>query len=140
MDEIHAGGCLCQGVRYEFSGKPLMTVNCYCRDCQQVTGSAFTTVLALTRAAFHILKGERELGSFTVKASSGRDVTREFCKECGSPLFTKAEMVPDLIFVKAGSLDDSSWLSPALNCWTSRKEPWMPIAADIQNYPENPNM
>ena len=138
MTEIHAGGCLCQGVRYEFSDNPLMTVNCYCRDCQKATGSPFATVLALPQAAFRLLKGE--LGAFTVKSGGGRDVTREFCKVCGSPLFTKAEMVPDLIFVKAGSLDDSSWLSPVLNCWTSRKEHWMPMAADIQSYPENPEM
>jgi hypothetical protein len=117
-----------------------MAVNCYCRDCQRVTGSAFATVLALPQTVFHLLKGDGELGSFTVKASSGRDVTREFCKVCGSPLFTKAEMVPGLIFVKAGSLDDSSWVSPVLNYWASRKEAWMPVAADIKSYPENPEM
>jgi len=115
-----------------------MTVNCYCQDCQKATGSPFATVLALPQAAFHLLKGK--LGAFTVKSGGGRDVTREFCKECGSPLFTRAEMVPDLIFVKAGSLDDSSWISPTLNCWTSRKEHWMPISADIQSCPENPEM
>jgi hypothetical protein len=105
-----------------------------------VTGSAFATVLALPQTALRLLKGKGELGSFTVKASSGREVTREFCKRCGSPLFTKAEMVPDLIFIKAGSLDDSSWVSPVLNCWTSRKEAWMPMASGIQNFLENPEM
>lgn len=140
MDELYAGGCLCQRVRYEFFGKPVMAVNCYCCDCQRVTGSAFATVLAFPQVAFCLLKGEGELGLYTVKASSGRDVTREFCKMCGSPLFTKAEMVPDLIFVKAGSLDNFSWVSPVLNCRTSRKEAWMPMAARIQNCPENPEM
>ena len=138
MAEVHTGGCLCKGVRYEFSGAPLMTVNCYCLDCQRATGSPFATVMAMPRSAFRLLHGD--LGSFTVKSNGGRDVTREFCKVCGSPLFTKAEMVPDLIFVKAGSLDDSSWVSPVLNCWTSRAEPWMPVAAGIQNYPENPEL
>lgn len=138
MVEVHAGGCLCQGVRYEFADAPLMTVNCYCRDCQQATDSPFATVMALPRTAFRLLHGD--LGAFTVKSNGGRDVTREFCKVCGSPLFTKAEMVPDLIFVKAGSLDDSSWVAPVLNCWTSRTEPWMPVAAGIQNCLENPKL
>lgn len=140
MAEVQTGGCLCQKVRYEFSDQPLMTVNCYCRDCQQATGSPFATVVALPRTAFHLLQGETALGSFTVEASSGREVTREFCKNCGSPLFSKAAMVPDLIFVKAGSLDDASWVSPILNCWTSRKEVWMPLASGIQSFPENPDM
>src|SRR5215218_1541367 len=97
MADVHTGGCLCKGIRYEFSNDPLMTVSCYCRDCQHVTGSLFTTVSAIPRAAFRLLS--EDLGSFTVTAASGRGVTREFCKVCGSSLFTKAEMVPDLLFM-----------------------------------------
>jgi len=138
MSTQHSGGCLCEAVRYEFSVDPLMTVHCYCRDCQKVTGSAFTTVLAVPRTAFHLLRGE--LGSFTVTANSGNNVTREFCQTCGSPLFTKAEMVPDAIFIKAGSLDDASWLKPTVSCWTSRAHPWAPIAAGVQQCPENPSL
>jgi hypothetical protein len=136
MATQHAGGCLCEGVRYEFSGDPFMAVHCYCRDCQKVTGSAFATVLAVPRTAFHLLRGE--LGSFTVKANSGNNVTREFCQTCGSSLFTKADMVSDAIFIKAGSLDDASWLTPVVSCWTSRAQPWAPRAVDLQQYPENP--
>jgi hypothetical protein len=113
-----------------------MTVNCYCRDCQKVTGSAFTTVLAVPCSAFQLLHGD--LGAFIVKANSGRNVTREFCKTCGAPLFTKADAVPHVIFIKAGSLDDPSWLRPSLNCWTSKAQPWAPIATDIQSCLENP--
>lgn len=122
MAKSHTGGCLCQAVRYEFSAEPLMAVNCYCCDCQKATGSPFATVFAIPQAAFKLLQGD--VGAFTVTANSGRAVTREFCKACGSPLFTKAEMVPDLIFIKAGSLDDPSWLTPSVNCWTSKAPPW----------------
>ena len=134
----YTGGCLCKGVRYEFSTDPLMTVSCYCRDCQQVTGSPLTTVSAIPRTAFRLLSGD--LGSFTVTAGSGRKVTREFCKVCGSPLFTKAEMVPDLLFVKTISLDDPRNIKPVVSCWTSRAQPWAPIATDTQQYPENPQL
>ncbi len=134
----YTGGCLCKGVRYEFSTDPLMTVSCYCRDCQQVTGSPFTTVSAIPRSAFRLLSGD--LGSFTVTAGSGRKVTREFCKVCGSPLFTKAEMVPDVMFIKTISLDDPQHIKPVVSCWTSRAQPWAPIAADTQQYPENPEL
>ena len=134
----HTGGCLCKGVRYEFSVEPLMTISCYCRDCQQVTGSPFTTVSAIPRTAFHLLHGE--LGAYTIMSQGSRAVTREFCKVCGSALFTRAEMVPDLIFIKAVSLDDPSWVKPIISCWTSRAQPWAPIAAETQQCPENPQL
>lgn len=54
MTEVRTGWRLCQEVRYEFSEDPLMAVNCYCRDCQRVTGSAVVTVLALPRNTFHL--------------------------------------------------------------------------------------
>ena len=136
MSEFHTGGCLCQAVRYEFSTEPLMAVHCYCRDCQKATGSAFATVFGISQAAFRLLQGEP--GEFTVTANSGRAVTRQFCKVCGSPLFTKAEMAPGLIFIKAGSLDDPSWLTPSVNCWTSRAQPWAPIASELQGCAGNP--
>jgi hypothetical protein len=92
--------------------------------------------MGIPKAAFKLLKGK--LGEFTVKSNGGRDVTRQFCVICGSPLFTEAEMVPDLIFVKAGSLDDPSWVKPTVNCWTSRAHPWSPIVTELQSFSENP--
>jgi hypothetical protein len=41
MAEVHTGGCLCQGVRYEFFGEPLMTVNCYCGEGRDGSRSHF---------------------------------------------------------------------------------------------------
>jgi len=105
MSEFHTGGCLCQAVRYEFSTEPLMAVHCYCRDCQKATGSAFATVFGISQAAFRLLQGEP--GEFTVTANSGRAVTRQFCKVCGSPLFTKAEMALGLIFTRP-----AAWMIP----------------------------
>jgi hypothetical protein len=34
--------------------------------------------------------------------------------------------MPDLAFVKAGSLDDASWLQPAAEVWTDSAQPWVP--------------
>jgi hypothetical protein len=31
-----------------------------------------------------------------------------------------------MIFIKAGSLDDASWLEPAAEAWTSSAQPWSP--------------
>ncbi len=60
-----------------------------------------------------------ETKKFTVLSDAKTEVTRSFCGDCGSQLFTYGESVPGLMFIKAASLDDSSWVKPQINCWTS---------------------
>jgi hypothetical protein len=45
---------------------------------------------------------------------------------CGAPLFSIAAVAPELAFVKAGSLDDASWLEPAIEVWTRSAHSWAP--------------
>ncbi len=132
----HTGGCLCGNVRYEFDAEPLMTANCFCRDCQQVTGSPMTTVCGLPETAFRLLQGD--LGEYTVTGSSGKAVTRQFCTQCGSALFTRGEVAPGIFFVKATSLDDPSWVNPDTNVFTSAAQPWAHVSELANNFPQNP--
>lgn len=134
----HDGGCLCGHIRYEFDGEPAAAVHCHCRDCQKATGSGFTTVLAVARDNFRMSRRDAELRDFTVTSEAGRQVTREFCSRCGSPLFTRSALNPGVIFIKAGSLDDASWLSPSASCWTSRAQPWAAPPEGVAHFPKNP--
>ena len=54
------------------------------------------------------------------------DGQRHFCSACGSPVFSIAAVAPDLVFIKAGSLDDASWLKPAVEVWTTSAQSWSP--------------
>ena len=131
------GGCLCGAIRYEFVGDPIAAVHCHCRDCQKVTGSGFATVFGVLAAAFE-LTGAKSLGNFAIDAQSGQRVTRQFCSLCGSALFTRAENNPELIWVKAGSLDDSAWLVPTDSCWAGSAAPWAPPADGLKRHSGNP--
>lgn len=131
-----SGGCRCGNVRYECTAEPAMTVHCHCRDCQYATGSAFATVVAVPKGGFNMLKGE--VKSFTVTATSGSSVSREFCTTCGSPLFSFVEIMPDVVFVKAGSLDDPSWLTPEMTLWTASAPPWAAHMSELPGIPGNP--
>jgi len=132
------GGCLCGNVRYECSAESDMSLHCHCRDCQQATGSAFATIVSVPKAEFKILQGD--VKAYTVEADSGKSVTREFCTNCGSPLFSYVEIMPEAVFLKAGSLDDASWVKPGLACWTNSQQPWMASAHAVPGFPENPDM
>ena len=138
MTETITGGCRCGDVRYECVPIPDMSFHCHCRDCQSATGSVFATVAGTTKAGFDILKGD--VKAYTVEAESGKEVTCEFYTNCGSPLFSYAEILPEVVFVKAGIMDDASWLKPGMACWTSSQQPWMAEAHGVTGFPENPDM
>ena len=51
-------------------------------------------------------------GGFTKQADSGNPLTRYFCPECGSPLYTVSPVHTEVIYVKAGTFDDSRLIQP----------------------------
>jgi hypothetical protein len=120
------GRCLCGAVSYSSGADPLFTAVCHCRDCQRQTGTAFSVVVGVPADAFE-LRGE--LGThMTVGDDHGRNVHRRFCPECGSPVLTESDAMPGVIVIKAGTLDDPSWLEPQVEVWGSSAQPWVPQA------------
>ena len=105
MPEVMSGGCLCGAVRYEVQSEPLMQLVCHCSHCQKQAGSAFSTIVGVVEQAVTVTKGAAT--SYVDHGESGKAVERQFCGTCGSPLFSKVEVSPGMIWVKSGTLDDS---------------------------------
>lgn len=129
------GGCLCGAVRYELKAEPVMQAICHCKNCQRQAGSVLSVLIGVPRDGITI-KGETT--TYEDSGESGLKVWRKFCPTCGSPLFTDAESAPQLWFVKAGALDDTSWLKPQIQFWTKSRQAWMPECEDIPAMAENP--
>jgi len=132
------GRCLCGGVTYSADAEPVIQAVCHCKDCQRQTANPFSVVVGVPRDAFSV-EGDT-LASFTTTSTDlGADTQRHFCSACGSPLFTLTAVVPDLVIIKAGSLDDFSWFEPAIEIWTSSAQPWSPHfeqAAQMERGPQ----
>jgi hypothetical protein len=79
--------------------------------------------LAIQSGDFRLLSGELE--TFTTVCDSGRTKECKFCPSCGTRLYH--QVVEAAISVKAGTLDDTSWLEPGAHYWTGSKQPWVPI-------------
>jgi hypothetical protein len=126
-----SGGCLCGAVTFECDELGPAGY-CHCEDCRRCTGSAFNISVRCTTSGFRILSGE--LGSFTKRGDSGCELTRHFCRSCGSPLFTSSPRDPAIVYVKAGVLDDPETVRPALQAWTSSKVAWADIPPDIDQF------
>jgi len=122
MPAPFSGGCRCGAIRYTCSEEPMLAAHCHCRDCQYASGGASSTVLLIPAPVLTLEKGTPK--AYTVDAESGGKVTREFCGDCGSPIFSKLSSNAGILVVKAGSLDDPSWVTPAMHFWTSSAQPW----------------
>jgi hypothetical protein len=134
---VRAGRCACGAVTFTADcSNVLLAAHCHCLDCQKATGSAFATVVGLEAPALSVT-GEAELRSWTVTGMSGR-VTRQFCTTCGTPMFSESTGGPGIRFVKAGAFDDATWIEPAIECWTTREQPWARIPGSIAGVPTNP--
>src|SRR5947209_8120856 len=57
---------------------------------------------------------------------------RKFCSGCGSPIITEAAAMPELIFIKAGTLDDTSWLDPKMHIYCDSAQRWSLIPENSQ--------
>jgi len=123
MGHARDGGCQCGTVRYRLDGETLGLAVCHCTECQRQSGSAFGMSLAVPRDSFRLLSGE--LQTFTVTCDSGRTKSCAFCPSCGTRIHHR--VIEGLLSIKPGTLDDTSWLSPAAHYWTKSKQPWFPI-------------
>ena len=81
-----------------------------------------------------------ELKSFTVTGSEGAHVTRAFCPTCGSQVSSRVEEMPGLQMIKAGTLDESSWLTVGSSCWGSSAESWSPVDNSGPVFERNPDL
>ena len=133
-----SGGCLCGAIRYESHAEPLFSINCHCRDCQRTTGTAYAPVLAVPKDALSIIQGEPTY--YTAQSDSGETVSRGFCPQCGSGIFSKLSANPDIIGLKAASLDDPSWFRPAMDIYTDSAQPWDVMSPDLPKVPKMPQM
>jgi hypothetical protein len=130
--EIHEGGCLCGAIRYRATGAPLRVGLCHCGQCRRQTGSALPAFVTWPRRSIEITKGKPA----GIRLSD--IATREFCRDCGSPLFWRADKGDDLT-VLLGSLDDAEAMpKPSYELWTERRLPWLPEFPDAKSYRQEP--
>lgn len=131
------GSCLCGQVTYSSSAEePAMMVVCHCADCQKQSGTAYSTNVLVPTSSISF-EGESR-AQYIVNGASGETVTRNFCKNCGSPLTTELPAFDNLAAVKAGTLSDSSWVKPGVQIWCDNAQPWRTLDETIAKAPGNP--
>jgi len=128
------GGCLCGQVRYTCDAEPLFQAVCHCKNCQRQAGTAFSVIVGVPEAALHVTG---ETASFDDTSDRGTVVKRVFCPRCGSPILSDPEARPGIAVLKAGTLDDTSWLEPKVHVWTESAMAFVKIPDDVMAVPRN---
>lgn len=128
------GGCACGAVRYSLSSAPIALFACHCTLCQRQSGSAFGQSLRVRRADLTWTGETVTRERLTERGTASESL---FCPGCGGRIFN-ARPGTDFCHLRAGTLDDTSWLKPAAHIWTQHAQPWFTPPADTLVEPGQP--
>jgi hypothetical protein len=118
------GGCSCGAVRYRLTADSLFTHCCHCLNCQQQTGSAFVINLLIETDRVELLAGDPVAVDVPRDDGSTQRIFR--CPTCYVAVFSQYTS-PALRFVRAGTLDDPSGITPDVHIFTRSKVDWVTI-------------
>ena len=129
------GQCLCGDVTYAADGDIAMQANCHCTDCRQSSGSAFATLVFMSKDDVKITG---DVKSFDHVVDSGGTLTKTFCPKCGSQLFTANKSRPNSIGIRAGTLNEHEEVKPQFNVYAGSKMECTHLDPDIPAFDKMP--
>jgi hypothetical protein len=124
-------------VRYQISTFPLLLYACHCTDCQRESGSAFALNMPVATAALQILHGAPR--AWRRVRSSGARTASWFCGDCSGRIYGERDSRPASVNVRAGTLDDTSWLVPAAHIFMRSALSWDEVSGDAECFATLPD-
>lgn len=130
MSNRLTGQCLCGTVKYSVEDNFKAFYQCHCKQCQQLTGSAFASNIFTSPENIEWLSGQAEITSYEHPI---REFSKSFCKKCGSavPFINKSRTS---LIVPAGSLNEFPEIQPQANIFTSEEACWLKAGRQAENF------
>jgi hypothetical protein len=129
MSDRFEGGCICGGVRYALTSRPMFINACHCRDCQRQTGGPFAINALIETDRIDIVEGEPVCVPQPSPSGRGHDIYR--CPKCQGAVWSDYGHRPALRFVRVSTLDDPTAFKPDAHIFTRSKLPWVTLSPDI---------
>jgi len=130
------GSCQCGAIRYRIARAPLMIYNCHCTNCQKISGSAFSTPMAVMEDSFQITQGDPRKLEWASDVGSMRYGL--FCGDCGNRVAHGQTPTRGVLSIRSGTLDDTSWIIPVGDIWTTSAQSWTKMSPERLQYPRQP--
>lgn len=127
---MHRGSCLCGRVQYEYDGQIDEMSKCYCSQCQKGQGTAFVAVAPVITEKLNFVLGQEYLKEFRATPNKAR----VFCSECGSPLYSARDDIPEVRRLRLGTLETGVQISRQYHAFVSQKVSWYEIRDE---YPQH---
>jgi hypothetical protein len=123
------GGCACGALRYRAEGQAMLQGFCHCRSCQRTSGGGHVGWLCFPDRDVTV---EGATTVYTRTGGSGRQASRFACPVCLSVVYGTAEVMPGLINLYAGSLDDPVQFKPTMAIFVGERPPWDDVSRGLQ--------
>jgi hypothetical protein len=133
---VMTGACACGALRFRAEGEPLVQGLCHCRDCQRLTGSGHVGFIGFPEGAVSV---EGETRNYSHTGSSGQTATRYACVKCGSMIFGRADVMPGIVNLYAGALDDTAQFRPRIAIFTRSRPAWDSSSTGLQCFDTLPD-
>lgn len=135
MSDKLTGGCLCEAVKFRLEDNFKTFYQCHCKQCKQLTGSAFASNLFTDVGNIEWLSGQDNIVKYE---HPSRGFSKAFCQTCGSalPFVNKSKTS---LLVPAGSLNELPNMTPQANIFTREEAPWFKpglVAKGFHGFPE----
>jgi hypothetical protein len=104
--------------------EPMFVHCCHCLNCQRQTGSAFVVNLLIEADAVEVLQGAPHLVEAPRDDGSVQWVFR--CPDCEVAVFSQYSS-PEVRYVRGGTLDDPSVVTPDVHIFTRSKVRWVAL-------------
>jgi hypothetical protein len=105
---------------------------CHCRDCQRQTGSAFVINALIETASVTVLQGD--VARSPMPTESGRPHGIDRCKACGTAVWSEYGGLAKLRFVRVGTLDDPTAITPDVHIYIRSKLPWVALPPGVPSF------
>lgn len=130
------GHCYCGAIRYHAEGDPVFRAQCYCRECQYISGGNSNITMGMPAAGFSYTQGTPRVFQ---RSDLPNAVKREFCPECGTHLLSRAAGLPDAVLLKVGTLDDPSvFVKAAVAIYTIDKQAFHHLPEGVPAFERTP--
>lgn len=128
---LYTGSCLCGRIQFELSAELGPIDICYCQMCRKAQGGPLATNASIEASAFKLTQGAELLTTF--ESSPGEQ--RLFCSRCGSPIYSRRTDRPQIVRIRAGTINESLNVRPTAHYYTASKCNWWEIGDNLPRFP-----
>lgn len=122
------GGCLCGKVKYDYDGSIVEIAMCHCSQCRKGQGSSYATNSPIDSDKIEFSGQE-----FIHEYQSNDDKVRAFCRNCGSPLYSRLDSKPEVKRLRLGTVDTSFDCKNRYHIFAASRADWETIT---DTYPQ----